>query len=652
MHARLTPLLALCCSTIAIAAPPPVTSFTNFEKFESMKISPDGTFIAFTRRMTEHEVITVLYLKDLKPSTQTHFGDLTDIWSFEWVNNTRLLISPTRRFPGLIEYKAPTGEIIGLNANGTGAELLFGYQAGEQQLGTRFEKRKSIDRAAEVLDTLPADTEEVLIQTYGYGIQGEVNGAYRMHVRTGKLKKAAGSPMRNGIFLTDTEHRVSFVSGEDREGNYKVYYRPPHSSDWQLQASSSLGKGMMWPVAPTGRDGEFYVIDNRDAATLGVYAWNPATRTQRLLFRHPEVNTSLEGTDPTGKAWAFWYLDHFNNYWYPDPQHPLAQVHQWLRSQFPDEQVELTSHTDDMALTVARISGPRMPDNFFVVDVRNRKLLRQLRSRPDLKPEDLSRMEPIEFTARDGMKIRGYLTTPNTASKKQLPMIVLVHGGPHGVYDRYDFDFEAQLLASRGYAVLQVNYRGSGGRGRNFESAGYGRWGREMQDDVTDGVRWAISDGVADPRRICIYGGSYGAYAALTGVFREPDLFRCAVGMAGVYDLPLMFEAGDIQSVDSGVNYLKVAVGTDTDELKRRSPAYNADKIRAKVLLLHGKIDERAPYEHAKRMRDALEKAGNPPEWSTEWGEGHGFFNEQNRAAAYELMLAFFAKQLGVAESP
>jgi dipeptidyl aminopeptidase/acylaminoacyl peptidase len=172
-----------------------------------------------------------------------------------------------------------------------------------------------------------------------------------------------------------------------------------------------------------------------------------------------------------------------------------------------------------------------------------------------------------------------------------------------------------------------------------------------MQDDITDGVRWAIGDGVADPKRICIYGGSYGAYAALTGAFREPDMFRCAVGMAGVYDLPLMFEKGDIQTVKSGINYLKVAVGTDTEELKRRSPVYNADKIRAKVLLLHGKIDERAPFEHAKRMRAALEKAGNPPEWSTEWGEGHGFFDPANRAAAYELMLKFFDKHLGAAGS-
>lgn len=652
MRAALTGVLAVLCPALVAAAPPPITSFTNFARFESAKISPNGTYLAFTRHTTEHEVMTVLRLADLKPSTQSHFGDRIDIASFEWANDSRLLISPTRRFPGLIEYKAPTGEIIGLDADGKGAELLFGYQAGKMQTGSRVEERQSVFAAAEVVARLPENPAEVLIQTYGYGIEGEFNVAYRMNVRNGLLKKVVGSPVRNGIFRIDTEHRVALVLGLDRKGNQQVFYRAPESSEWKLLVTAAMDEGMLWPVAPSGQKGEFLVLDDRDAPTRGAFAWMPESGEQRLLYRHPEVNLELEGVDPAGKPWGFSYIDYFPRYWYPDSQHQLAQLHQWLCKTFPDHEVDITSQTDDMTLAVVRISGPRMPPIFFVVDVPGSKLLHQLQSRPDLKSEELAMVEPFEFSARDGMKIRGYLTTPQGPSAKQLPMIVLVHGGPHGVYDSFGFDFEAQLFASRGYAVLQVNYRGSGGRGRAFQAAGYGRWGREMQDDITDGVRWAISDGVADPKRICIYGGSYGAYAALTGAFREPDLFRCAVGMAGIYDLPLMFEKGDIQTVERGVNYLKLAIGTDIEELKRRSPVYNADKIRVPVLLLHGKVDERAPYEHAKRMRAALGKVGNSPEWSTEWGEGHGFFDEANRASAYELMLTFFAKHLDAVKAP
>ena len=648
MRVCLAGLLALCCGAAA-AEPPPVTSFTNFPKFESMKISPNGTYLAFTRHTTEHEVMTVLRLSDLKPTTQSHFGDRIDIASFVWANDSRLLISPTRRFPGLVAFKAPTGEIIGLDADGKDAELLFGYAAGKMQTGTRVEQRQSTFAPARVLARLPGSPAEILIQTYGYSYEGDFNSVYRMNVGTGLLRKVAGSPIRDGEFWTNLAHQVTLVSGSNKDGNNQVYFRPTEGSDWKLMSDTAMDAGLLWPVGPTTDDGEFFALDNRDASTYGVYAWTPGKDAQRLLFRHPEVDTVTIGVDPKGRPWAFAYDDHFPRYWYPDAEHPLAQFHQWLATTFPDHEISVTSQTDDLKFAVVRVSAPRTPGIYFVVDILNRKFLHQLQSRPDLKAAQLAAVEPFEFNARDGMKIRGYLTMPNSPQQKNLPMIVLVHGGPHGIYDSYGFNWETQLFASRGYAVLQMNYRGSGGRGRDFESAGYGKWGREMQDDVTDGVRWAIADGVADAKRICIYGGSYGAYSALTGVFREPDIFRCAVGMAGVYDLPLMFEKGDIQTLRSGIRYMRLAVGTDETELRRRSPVYNADKIRVPVLLLHGKIDERAPYEHAKRMRDALQKAGNPPEWSTKWGEGHGFFDEANRAAAYELMLKFFEKHLGAA---
>jgi dipeptidyl aminopeptidase/acylaminoacyl peptidase len=648
MAVRAASLLALCFPLAAAAAPPPVSAFTNFPKYESMKISPDGKRLAFTRHTTEHEIITVMHYPELKLSGQAHFGDRIDIASFLWANNNRLLISPTRRFPGLMDFKAPTGEIIGINADGRADEMLFGWAAGEDQRGTRIERRQSTYSAADVVARLPETPDEVLIQTYGYGVEGEFNSVYRMNVNNGKLRRVVGSPVRNGTFLPDQDRNIAFVWGENREGSNQVFWRRPEDSEWTLLSTAAMGEGWLLPVAPSGRSGEYYGLGDEDAPTDGVFTLTPATGQKQLLYRHPVANTGLAGVDPSGKAWGFVYEDHLPRYWYPDPQHPLAQLHQSVRAAFRGHDVGITSQTDDMSLAIVTVSSPLSPRTFYVADVPTRKLLVALSSRPDLRSDQLAKVEPVEFTARDGMKIRGYLTTPRVAEEKQLPMVVVVHGGPHGVHDSYGFDWEAQLFASRGYAVLQVNYRGSSGRGREFQGAGYGRWGREMQDDVTDGVRWAIGDGVADPKRICIYGASYGAYAALTGAFREPDLFRCAIGMAGVYDLPLMFEKGDIQSVESGVNYLKKAIGTDEQELRRRSPVYNAEKIKAKVLLLHGKLDERAPYEHARRMRDALEKAGNPPEWSTEWGEGHGFFDEGNRAAAYERILEFLGTNLGV----
>jgi dipeptidyl aminopeptidase/acylaminoacyl peptidase len=645
MRASLLAVLALGLLPFANAAPPPVATFTNYAKYEIVTVSPRGTYLAITRREDKNEMLTVL-TPDMKIVSQTRFAELLDIERLEWANDGRLLLQPSRRFPGLRDAKLATGEIFGIDADGKNGEVLFGFAAGRRPSGTHVKRRESTFAPARLLARLPNDPENVLIQTYGYGIGVEYNSVYRMNVNTGDLDELSGSPVRDGSFITDFDHRVALVYGRNIAGRAQAFYRSAKATDWKLLETEDDDGGSTIPVAPWSRSGEFLTVSNRDAPTRGVFLFTPETGASKLLFRQPDADISEHRLDPSGKPWMFTYQQHFPEFWYPDPQHPLAMTHRWLGEKFPGFIVDITSSTDDMAFVVARMSRPRNPPVYFYVDAKQPKVLLNLATYPDLKSQDLAEVEPIEFKARDGLAVRGYLTVPNVPEKKKLPLIVMIHGGPHYVFDLYEFNSEAQLLASRGYAVLQVNYRGSGGRGRAFMAAGYREWGRAMQDDITDAVKWAIGDGVADPKRICIYGGSYGAYAALTGAFREPDMFRCAVGMAGVYDLPLMFDEGDIPNSARGVHFLEQTLGTDMEELKRRSPVYNAEKIRAAVLLIHGRADARAPYEHAIRMRAALEKAGNPPEWIVETGEGHGFFNQKNRADAYERILEFLAKHL------
>jgi dipeptidyl aminopeptidase/acylaminoacyl peptidase len=254
-------------------------------------------------------------------------------------------------------------------------------------------------------------------------------------------------------------------------------------------------------------------------------------------------------------------------------------------------------------------------------------------------------MEPFAIKARDGMKLHGYLTRP--VGEGPHPMVVLPHGGPHGIRDVWAFDSEVQMLANRGYAVLQVNFRGSGGYGMDFEEAGYRKWGASMQDDVTDATQWAIDNKHADKRRICIYGASYGGYTALMGAVREPALYRCAVGFAGVYDLELMLSSADIPRSKSGRAYLGLALGDDRPDLRSRSPAHNADKISIPVLLIHGKEDWRADFEQAKRMKAALESNKKSYEWMVLSKEGHGVYDEDSRREMYERVLGFLAKHIG-----
>jgi dipeptidyl aminopeptidase/acylaminoacyl peptidase len=287
------------------------------------------------------------------------------------------------------------------------------------------------------------------------------------------------------------------------------------------------------------------------------------------------------------------------------------------------------------------------PGDYYLFDTQTKKADFVRAARSWIQPQLMRPMLPIEVTARDGLKLHGYLTRP--AGEGPHPLVVLPHGGPHGVRDVWGFDWEVQLLASRGYAELQVNFRGSEGYGMDFAAAGYGQWGASMQDDVTDATRWAIEQEIAHADRICIYGASYGGYTALMGAAREPKLYRCAIGYVGVYDLELMFKSGDIPDSRSGLAYLRKVLGEDSADLQARSPVNLADRIEVPVLLIHGKEDWRADYKQAKRMRSALESNTKPFEWMSLSREGHGVYDEETRREVYERILAFLDKHLSSA---
>jgi dipeptidyl aminopeptidase/acylaminoacyl peptidase len=231
-------------------------------------------------------------------------------------------------------------------------------------------------------------------------------------------------------------------------------------------------------------------------------------------------------------------------------------------------------------------------------------------------------------------------------------MVLLPHGGPFDVSDTWFFDEDAQFLASRGYLVLQINYRGSSGRGPNFVDDGYGKWGTRIQQDLIDGVKWAESQHYADAKRVCVFGGSFGGYSAMMSVIRAPQLFKCAIGYAGVYDLAMMYDKGDTKDSKFGKNYLEQAIGKDPKELAANSPDKLADKIDVPVLLIHGEEDQRAPFAQAKAMRAALETAHKPYEWLTKPHEGHGFYNEQNLVDMYNHLQAFLEKNIGPGVKP
>jgi dipeptidyl aminopeptidase/acylaminoacyl peptidase len=330
---------------------------------------------------------------------------------------------------------------------------------------------------------------------------------------------------------------------------------------------------------------------------------------------------------------------------YFDPASEGARLHRMLEKAFAGQEVRITSSTADDKLALVLVSGPRNPGDFYLFDVVNRKAELVLSQAEWIDPEAMGEVRAVTLKARDGLDLHGVLTLPPGSDGRNLPMVVNPHGGPFNAFDDFSYSSEAQMLAKAGYAVLQINFRGSGNRGREFAQAGARQWGKAMQDDVTDATKWAVAQGIADGSRVCIYGGSYGAYAALMGAVREPTLYRCAAGYVGVYDLDKLVRDDSAASTYLR-NFSTQWIG-EAGTLAAVSPNRLAERIEIPVFLAAGGEDKVAPIEHTKLMESALRSAGGEVESLYYPHEAHGFYTEEHRREYYTRLLAFLSRHLG-----
>jgi dipeptidyl aminopeptidase/acylaminoacyl peptidase len=295
---------------------------------------------------------------------------------------------------------------------------------------------------------------------------------------------------------------------------------------------------------------------------------------------------------------------------------------------------------------MVHIGASNNPGAYYVFTQADGMLHKLAEVNEALSGKPLAATRYVHYTARDRLDIPAYLTLPLGRAAKGLPLILLPHGGPYDVRDDGTFDQEVQFYANRGYAVLQPEYRGSGGFGKPFYEKGEGQWGRAMQDDLDDGMDWLAKDGIVDPRRVCIIGSSYGGYAALWGAARNPDRYRCAASFAGVSDLPrqLKYQLDFQVSKRYRSDWRKVVQGAPDFDLKGVSPLFTIDKLRVPVLLMHGDQDQRVPFKQSKIYADALKGAGKTYEFYALPGEGHGFSTSANMQQWFDRLDAFLAK--------
>lgn len=475
--------------------------------------------------------------------------------------------------------------------------------------------------------------------------------AYWLDLASGKLDLAVENPGRHGSYLVDKTGQIRVATQSTASGANEILVRAKDGNPWRTLASYPASENVSpLRISPDGR--HLYVQSNAGAANLSrLLLVDLNTGKETLIESDPQGEVDFGSavfSDVTDSLIATTYIGDTVRI-YPRSK-KITKLFADVRK-LHDGTPGITSSTADESKYIVAFNSPTDPGATYLYDAKTGGSKFLFRPRPWLKPTELSNLTPVSFTARDGLKVHGYLTTPRDVEAKNLPMVLLVHGGPWA-RDNWGYQPEAQLLANRGYGVLQVNYRGSTGYGKSFYNAAVKEFSGKMHTDLLDGVNWAVQQGIANPKKVGIYGGSYGGYATLVGVTFSPDAFACGVDYVGPSSLVTLVESFPPywRPFMEGSWFRFVgdpAKAEDRADMLARSPLTRVDSIRVPLLVVQGANDPRVTKLEADQLVAALRDRGVKVKYIVAPNEGHGFANPNNRMALYRAMEQFFGDCLG-----
>jgi dipeptidyl aminopeptidase/acylaminoacyl peptidase len=640
----------------ASAAPPPVGDFFKPATYENMSLSPSGKLLAATIPASNgRRALAIVDLNDFAKSKIVAAYSDADIWGVRWVNDERLVYHLWDERQTLWGQRG-TG-LFAVDTDGKAAprELIrpgwLDIREGSHITSRVLEPNYYLN------GVLRDGSDDILINEFvgtNWGEPLRIN-LHRLNTRTGALRNLSnGAPDHGFYWIVDRQGRPRIVRTRF-EGKDALYWRASDESPWtKIDEGAAFEVGVPHPV--------YVESDHRVYAVARVA---PHTDIESLVVMDPTAGAgklkvdallSAPGFDFSGRVirsrsgavvGVSYLTEASGTHWF-DPA--MKKIQETVDSLLPGTNNVLDcgdcTNVDNVLVTS---TSDRSPAVYRLFRVGKNALEPIVASRPWIKPQEMATTDLVRIPARDGLNIPVYVTRP-VGLKGPAPTVVLVHGGPWVRGRRWEWNAQSQFLASRGYVVVEPEFRGSTGYGFKLYRAGFKQWGLAMQDDVADATQWAIKQGYADATRVCVAGASYGGYATLMGLARNPELFRCGVDWVGVTDIDLMYSIHWSDSSESWKQFgMPVMIGDrekDAAQLAATSPIKLAAKITQPLFMAYGSIDRRVPLEHGTQMRDAIRKTNQNVEWKVYTEEGHGWVLPANNIDFWTRVETFLDKNL------
>lgn len=597
----------------------PVHDFFRNPEKTFLQISPDGNFVAYLKPYKSRLNLFVENIRG-KQVLQLTFDTKSNIMKYFWGNNDRLLYLKDTQGDGCYHlYSVPKN----------------GHQSIDL---TPFEKIR-----IGFMEGLENTPNEILIALNKR--DPKVFDLYRLNIQNGNLKMEVKNPGNISHWKSDHEGRVRLAVETDGV-NKNLLYRDNENQPFQKILTLNF-KETLLPICFTSDNKNIYAVSNLGRDKKAIVEFDLQTKKEKkIIFSRPDVDVvemeySKKQKLPVYCGYTTW------KYEFKCLTPEFEKIQRTISDKLKNDDFLITSSNDNEDKYLIKTYTDKNLGAYYLYELTTNDLIKIAEVSPWLDTSLMADVRPISFRSGDGLTIHGYLTLPKGKKAEKLPLVVNPHGGPW-FRNRWNFNAETQFLANRGYAVLQINYRGSDGYGKMFWQAGFGEIGKKMQDDITDGVRWLISKGIADSNRIGIYGFSFGGYFALNGVIHDPKMYKCAISYSGLTnlfaylkDMPLYYKPYLQMTYEMVGNPEK-----DAAYFREYSPSFNTDKIKVPVMIGHGGKDRHISTEEINQFVKAVKKQGSHIDYYYFADEGHGFLNEENKIKFFLKMEEFLNKNL------